>query len=71
LTLAYRDYVVLISFYVSFLTLLAIFYFGGRQLVRAAKRVYIGFDALPAFPSSEAPPEKTEAKEEEKKEEES
>jgi hypothetical protein len=60
LTLAYRDYVVLISFYVSFLTLLAILYFGGRQLVTAAKRVYTGFDALPALPSSEPPPVKKE-----------
>lgn len=52
LTLAYRDYVVLFSFYVSLFTLLAIVGFGARQLVTWGKRWWAGFDALPAFPSS-------------------
>ena len=65
LTLAYRDYVIYVSFWISLLTLAAILWFGVRQLIPWVKEQWAAFPALPAFPSgtAPAPPPVQEAKE--------
>lgn len=64
-TLAYRDYVVIISFWISFLTVLVIAGLTIRALIPWVKQQWSGFNSLPSLPSNvvahpidlEGPPE--------------
>jgi hypothetical protein len=50
LQLDYRDNILWVAFFISAGTLLTIAYFGGRQLVRGARREWARFGTLPVFP---------------------
>jgi hypothetical protein len=55
LELDYRDYGVWISFLISLVTVLAIAWTFGRQLVQGVRREWARVDALPALPSGTPP----------------